>query len=136
MTDFVADTSALIAILTAESEAEAFMAAFDSCEAYAISAATLHEAHCVARRAGLVDGNARLDRFVELTRPNVEPFDGRQLDVARDAYLRYGRGSGHRAGLNMGDCFSYALARTHGLPLLFKGDDFVHTDIEPALTPQ
>ena len=60
-------------------------------------------------------------------------FDDEQLRVARAGYAMYGRGSGHRAGLNMGDCFAYALAKTLRLPLLFKGDDFLHTDIDVAL---
>jgi ribonuclease VapC len=63
----------------------------------------------------------------------VVPFGERELEVAVDARLRFSRGSGHAAKLNFGDCFSYALARTRNLPLLFKGDDFIHTDVVPAL---
>lgn len=59
----------------------------------------------------------------------VIPVDGGQARVAGDAYLRYGRGSGSRARLNYGDCFSYALAVSRDEPLLFKGDDFIHTDV-------
>jgi ribonuclease VapC len=61
------------------------------------------------------------------------PFDAEQLAAARDAHRRYGRNSGSRAQLNFGDCMSYALAKVTGEPLLFKGDDFTHTDITPAL---
>ena len=63
----------------------------------------------------------------------VMPFDALQLDIAQDAYKRFGRGSGHSAGLNMGDCYSYALAKSLDMPLLFKGEDFIHTDIMSAL---
>jgi len=63
----------------------------------------------------------------------VEPVTEEQARIAREAYRQYGRGRGHLAGLNFGDCFAYALARVTGEPLLFKGDDFIHTDITPAL---
>ena len=67
--------------------------------------------------------------MVSLLEAEIVPFDAVQLVTARQAYREFGRGSGHRASLNMGDCFSYALAKIRGLPLLFKGDDFIHTDI-------
>jgi ribonuclease VapC len=63
------------------------------------------------------------------------PFDAKQAAVASRAYRDFGRGSGHPAGLNLGDCFSYALANVVGEPLLFAGDDFVHTDVIPAYVP-
>ena len=135
MTSFAVDTSALVAILTGEPEAETFMVLFDQADGFAVSAATLHEAHCVARRSGIDRGSERLDRLIELTAPMISPFDVEQLHAAKGAYGRYGRGTGHPARLNMGDCFAYALAKTRNLPLLFKGDDFIHTDIEPALRP-
>ena len=75
-------------------------------------------------------------RFDDLLREAgiiIEPFDEIQAHVAREAYRDFGRGSGHRARLNFGDCFAYALARCRGEPLLFKGDDFSQTDIAPAL---
>lgn len=64
----------------------------------------------------------------------VVPVD-MQVHIGYEAFLQYGRGSSHRASLNFGDCFAYALAKTRNLPLLFKGDDFIHTDIVPALSP-
>jgi ribonuclease VapC len=131
----VIDSSVFIAILANEPEAEHFMVALDEADTVFVSAATLHESFCVAGREALVDGRERLDRMVELVAPRIHPFDQAQLAAARQAYLRYGRGSQHKAGLNMGDCFAYALAKTRDLPLLFKGDDFIHTDIEPALKP-
>ncbi|WP_328600472.1 type II toxin-antitoxin system VapC family toxin [Mesorhizobium xinjiangense] len=129
------DTSALIAVLNREADAERFIQAFHLSEALVISMATILEAHCVASRDALPQGQTRLRRLIVELNPEASPFDELQLVSARQAYARYGRGSGHRAKLNMGDCFSYALAKTRGLPLLFKGGDFIHTDIEPALTP-
>ena len=67
--------------------------------------------------------------------PRIVPVLPEDAEIAADAFLRFGRGSGHKAQLNFGDCFSYALAKSRNLPLLFKGDDFIHTDIEPALKP-
>ena len=64
----------------------------------------------------------------------IEPVTAEQAHLARRAYRSYGRGSGSPARLNLGDCFAYALAKATGEPLLFKGDDFPHTDIEPALS--
>jgi ribonuclease VapC len=130
---FVLDSSALIAILAAEADADRFMRHLDDHADAQISAATVHEAFCVASGERFRDGRARLSRMLEPIDPTIVAFDAEQLLVSQEAFLRYGRGSGHRAKLNMGDCFSYALAQTRGLPLLFKGDDFIHTDIEPAL---
>jgi ribonuclease VapC len=75
----------------------------------------------------------RLELLVENLSPQVVSFDLGQLAVAKAAYTRFGRGTGHPANLNMGDCFAYAVAKTRRLPLLFKGNDFIHTDVEPAL---
>jgi ribonuclease VapC len=135
LTNLAIDTSALVAILTGEPEAESFIALLDQASGIAVSAATLHEAYCMARRSGIERGSERLDRLIELTAAMISPFDVEQLYAAKVAYRRYGRGTGHAANLNMGDCFAYALAKTRQLPLLFKGDDFIHTDIEAALTP-
>ena len=74
-----------------------------------------------------------LDDLIDNFKIVVEPFTAEQAQIARQAYRDYGKGSGHRAQLNFGDCFSYALARVKREPLLFKGDDFVHTDVRPAL---
>ena len=127
------DTSALIAIINAEPEATAFVDAIGTASEALVSTATLLEAHFVACRwaGGVTAGDLQslIDRL-ELT---VVAFDLVQMEASRTAYALYGRGSGHRANLNMGDCFAYALAKTRNLPLLFKGDDFIHTDVEPAL---
>ena len=74
----------------------------------------------------------RFDDLVKEAHIAIEPVTEAQARVAREAYRDFGKGSGHPARLNFGDCFAYALAKTTGEPLLFKGDDFVHTDIVPA----
>lgn len=135
MSGFVLDSSALIAILAAEPDADRFKRYIDEDADAHISAATVHEAFCVANGERFRDGPARLARMLDLIDPAIVAFDVGQLVAGREAFIRFGRGSGHPAKLNMGDCFSYALAKTRNLPLLFKGDDFVHTDIEPALKP-
>jgi ribonuclease VapC len=78
-------------------------------------------------------GRERLERFFVLTRTDVVAVTPQQAMIAIDAFRNYGKGR-HPAGLNIGDCFSYALARATGHPLLFKGNDFVHTDVRSALT--
>jgi ribonuclease VapC len=74
----------------------------------------------------------RFDDLVKEARIAIEPVTEAQARIAREAYRDFGKGSGHPAKLNFGDCFAYALAKTTGEPLLFKGDDFIHTDIIPA----
>lgn len=133
LTDLAVDSSALIAILAGEPEEAQFRQSLADADAVIISAATLHETYCVARRRLGNSGVARLDGMLNMVDPEIAPFDVGQLEAAKAAYAEFGRGSGHKAGLNMGDCFSYALAKTLDLPLLFKGDDFVHTDIQSAL---
>jgi ribonuclease VapC len=128
----IADSSALIAILKEEPESKAFKAAILGSLRVQISAATYFEASIV------VDGyknpllRARFDAILEATNISIEPFTPEQAQIARQAYRDYGRGSGHRANLNFGDCFAYALARVKREPLLYKGDDFVHTDLRSA----
>ncbi|MEX0405487.1 type II toxin-antitoxin system VapC family toxin [Aquibium sp. LZ166] len=135
MSGFVLDSSVLIAILAAEPDADRFKRYIDDDINAQISAATVHEAFCVVSGERFRNGAARLDRMLGLIGPVIVPFDASQLSASREAYVRFGKGSGHPANLNMGDCFSYALAKTRNLPLLFKGNDFIHTDIEPALKP-
>lgn len=135
MSGFVLDSSALIAILAAEPDADRFKRHIDDDPDACISAATVHEAFCVATSERFRDGPARLGRMLDLIDPAIVAFDADQLIASRKAFVRFGRGSGHPAKLNMGDCFAYALAKTRNLPLLFKGDDFIHTDIKPVLGP-
>lgn len=129
----IVDSSVLVAILFNEPEAPAYLEALYPISHPRISAASFLEAAIVidSRRRPALSG--RLDELVRGLRLLIEPVTEEQARLARAAYQDYGRGSGHPAQLNFGDCFAYALARVTGEPLLFKGDDFIHTDITPAL---
>ena len=129
----IVDSSALVAILYNEPEAAACLRAIYRAERRRISAANFLEAAIVidARRSPRV--SRRFDDLVREADIVIEPVTEEQAHIARQAYLDYGRGSGHPARLNFGDCFAYALARASGEPLLFKGDDFRQTDIAPAV---
>lgn len=133
MTGLVIDTSALVAVINGEPDAVRFLEALVSASRLCMSAATAHELNCVLLRHRRDDGPALLSGLLGRLEPEILPFDAVQLDIARAAYAFYGRGAKHKAGLNMGDCFAYALAKTADLPLLFKGNDFIHTDIRPAI---
>lgn len=130
---FVLDTSALVAVLLDEPDADAYRRYLNDNIDPVMGVTTLYELYCVARRQEFSEGEERIATLLSLLEPELMPFDIDQLLVARGSYARYGRGSGNPANLNMGDCFAYALAKSRGLPLLFKGDDFIHTDIRPAL---
>lgn len=134
MTGLVVDTSALICILFDEPDALACAQAIAERNHCVISTASVLEGHSVMVRRRIPDGTERISGLLADLHLEVAAFDNRQLETAIAAYQQYGRGTGHDAGLNLGDCFSYALARTRNLPLLFKGDDFVHTDIASALS--
>ncbi len=132
----IVDTSALIAILRKEPEAPAFARAIAGSPATRLSAVSYVEAGAVLDRAGEPSIARMLDRLLETAAIEVAPVTTTQAVVARAAYRDFGKGSGHPAGLNFGDCFAYALAVEAGEPLLFKGDDFGHTDVElPPLRP-
>lgn len=124
----VVDTSALIAILTSEHDAERLVAALQSDPIRLISAATLTEAGIVAMALAGEGGGADLDDLVAELDLEIVPFGADHARLAREAWLRFGKGR-HPARLNLGDCFSYALAKAAGEPLLFKGDDFGRTDL-------
>ena len=132
---FIVDSSVIIAILTREDDLERVAAFLLSDAPKFVSAGTLMESGTVVGRKIGSEGLANLRTLLEKTQIETVPFDASQAEVGVQAYMRFGKGSGHRAELNFGDCFSYALAKTRNLPLLFKGDDFIHTDIEPALKP-
>jgi len=132
--NIVVDTSALIAILRAEADAPDLLEIIGAADEVMISAATLLEASIVT--AGKGDETLRLKRLVEQTELVVVPFSAEESLVGEEAYRRFGRGSGHPAKLNFGDCFAYALAKARGLPLLFKGNDFIHTDLKLAWRPE
>lgn len=124
----VIDTSALIALLIAEPNAERLRAALESDPVRRVSAATVVEASLVLLRRFGNAGDASLDRLLRGLNADVIAVDLEQTSVARDAALRYRRGH-HPAALNFGDCFSYALASVMGESLLFVGNDFTQTDI-------
>ncbi|WP_245481634.1 type II toxin-antitoxin system VapC family toxin, partial [Mesorhizobium sp. M7A.F.Ca.CA.004.11.2.1] len=100
-----------------------------------MSAATLMECGTVVVGRYGAAGTAELRGLLERLKVTIVALTAEHAQAGIEAYALYGRGTGHPAKLNMGDCFSYALARTRNLPLLFKGNDFIHTDIEPALKP-
>lgn len=124
----IVDTSALIAILGEEPDADQFMKAL-SARRSRISAPTLLETLIVASPARRPDVRSLLEE----TTTSVVQFDQRLTELAATAHEQYGRRSGSAAKLNFGDCFSYALAKAYDEPLLFKGDDFTHTDVRSAL---
>jgi ribonuclease VapC len=127
----VVDSSALIAILREEADCATLTAKIAQAERCLISAVTLLETSIVAAsRRGLVSW-ARLDALMKESGIEVIPLDEAQQGVARDAFLRFGRGR-HPAALNICDCAAYALAKQRGLPLLFKGNDFAKTDVIAA----
>jgi ribonuclease VapC len=128
----VIDSSAVIAILFDEPEAEALLSQIAVAEVCRLSSASLVEIGIVLRRDAATLRRAAFDEMLRLFSIKIEPVTEEQAYLALDAYDQFGKGTGHRAGLNYGDCFSYALARQSGEPLLFKGNDFTHTDLEAA----
>ena len=128
----IVDTSALVAILRAEPDADSFALALAADRAPRMSVANYLEAAIVIDSARDPVASRQVDRLVIRAGLALEPVTAEQARVARAAYRDFGRGSGHPAKLNFGDCFAYALARCADEPLLFKGDDFGHTDVEPV----
>ncbi len=128
----ILDTSALVAILANEADAPRYAEAIgDAAGRIALSAATLVELTMVVEGRGgrlAVD----LDAILMRLRPDVIPVTREQAEIAREGWRRYGKGR-HKAALNLGDCFAYALAKERDEPLLFKGDDFALTDVRRAL---
>lgn len=136
MSDCAIDTSALLALVLGEDDAASFAEVLAEPGRKVVSAATLFEAAVAAERRGGLEARDRLDRLITRIGPEIVPFDESHLGWARDAYRRFGKGR-HPAALNLGDCMAYATARHAVLPLLFKGDDFGQTDIEPvSSTPE
>ncbi len=128
----VADTSAIIAVLTKEQEGSLFLDAMVNDGEVLVSTASAVELMIVAMGRG---DDIYQDAIQFLKRPFVRliQLDQAQMRAATDAYERYGKGRGHSASLNFGDTFAYALATVRRLPLLFKGDDFTQTDIASAM---
>lgn len=127
----IIDTSAMIAILYKEPEAEAFAHIIHDADASRISVASYVELSMVVENQLGADGMRQAETFVRRAGIIIEPVTLEQGELARQAFLDFGKGR-HTAGLNFGDCFSYALAKATGEPLLFKGHDFGRTDIKPA----
>jgi ribonuclease VapC len=128
----IVDTSAVMAILLVERDARTFADALAEALRPRMSAATYVELVNVCDRRLGSAAIPTADELIKRARLEIEPFTVEQAQWARHARLTYGVGR-HRANLNFGDCFVYALAKSTGEPLLFKGDDFVHTDIVSAI---
>ena len=126
----VVDTSVLLAILQDEPERRRFNEALESADSRLMSVATFVETSIVIESRYGAEGLRDLDLLLERAGLELVPVDVEQARAARAAYSRYGKGR-HPAALNFGDCFSYALARVLGEPLLFKGGDFSQTDLQP-----
>jgi ribonuclease VapC len=131
----VVDSSAIVAIVLGEPEREAFLALLTAQAPLSMSAVTLHESSIVTAGKKADPVAIRfVDGLIQQYAIEIVPVDIDGAVDAREAYFRFGRGW-HDARLNLADCFSYSLAKTRGEPLLFKGDDFLKTDIVPAWRP-
>ena len=128
----ILDASAVIAILRDEPEAARFAQAIQNAEHRRISAVNYVEAAAVVDGSRDPVASRQFDDLLREARVTIEPVTQVQARIAREAYRDFGKGSGHPARLNFGDCFAYALARAMGEPLLYKGDDFSHTDVASA----
>jgi ribonuclease VapC len=127
----VIDTSAIIAVLLREPDAPRLMVVFNTTAPGRLSAASLLEAGMVMQARLGDEGESRLDRLLQRLGVEIVPVSREHAEIARAAFRRFGKGR-HPAALNFGDCFSYALARALGEPLLFVGDDFSRTDVGVA----
>lgn len=128
----VIDSSALIAILSNEAESGEFAAAIEADPIRLISAASLLETAIVIEARHGLAGGIKLDELVEIAQISIVSVSAEQITLARMAFREFGKGR-HVAGLNFGDCFSFALAKLHGEALLFKGNDFSQTDIRAVV---
>lgn len=126
----VLDTSALIAILFGEPEADAFLDLISQDAKRLLSAGTALELMIVIESRKGEIGGRDLDLFLHRANIDIVPFDSEQAELARTAWRHYGKGNNHPAQLNFGDCFAYALSKISGEPLLFKGNDFMQTDVQ------
>ena len=129
----IVDSSALIAILDAEADAAVYAEALAEADVPLISAATLIEAGIVMVNRHGPRGAKKVYALIDEAGIGIEEVTPHQARMAIDAFVAYGKGRKHKAGLNYGDCFVYALAKATGMPLLFKGDDFRRTDLSAVL---
>jgi ribonuclease VapC len=125
----ILDASALVALLRGEPEAQFCAEAIEEATHRRISAIAFVETAVVIDGSRDPIASRRFDDLMREANVTIEPVTEHQANIAREAYRDFGKGSGHPAKLNLGDCFSYALAKVKNEPLLFKGNDFVHTDI-------
>jgi ribonuclease VapC len=123
------DTSVLISIILAESDADEVMSSMIDAGTLCLSAVSALEAGIVARTRAGAKADTRLRQLFADLAVEIVPFDRAQADVALERFRIYGKGIHPKARLNFGDCASYALAKSRNIPLLFKGDDFTHTDV-------
>ena len=131
----VVDASAIVAILTGESESALLVAALDRAEGAITTPLAIYEAVLGVRRkrrSGVAQAERAVMEFLSAARIKVEPVDPTAAHLALEAFDRYGKGNQHPAQLNLGDCFAYAQAKVGGASLLYKGEDFSKTDIESA----
>jgi ribonuclease VapC len=131
----IIDASAIIAILRAEPEAASFARAIADATDRRVSAVNFVESAVVIDASRDPIATRRFDDFIAAANISIEPVTETQAHIARAAYRDFGKGSGHPAKLNFGDCFAYALAKEVGEPLLYKGGDFAQTEIASALPP-
>ena len=131
----VIDTSAVVAILFGEPEGAAYATAIEQATTRLVSAVTRVELACVIEGRKGEAGHAMIERFLELADIEVSAVTPQQAMAAIEGFRNFGKGR-DRAALSIGDCFSYALAKSASQPLLFKGRDFAQTDIEPAIRPE
>jgi len=128
----ILDTSALVAVLFGEPEGEVFTGLIHDADRCLISAGTFLELSIVIERQAGPEAARQCDMFFRRAGIIIEPFTVEQAHIAREAFHDFGKGR-HRAGLNFGDCFAYALSKVTGEPLLFKGNDFKKTDAAGAV---
>jgi ribonuclease VapC len=129
------DASAIVAILTREPEADMLADTLETARASMTSPIAIFEAVlgiCRKRHASVEEAREDVREFIEITGVRAVPITDQEAEKALAAFSRYGKGRGHPAQLNLGDCFAYAMAKNHRTTLLFKGEDFNKTDIQPA----
>lgn len=131
----IVDSSAIVAIVLDEVEGPGIAATIINADVARVSSTTWFETTLVIDRKKDAVLSRKFGRLVNRLGLEVVPFNRNQAEIARTAFNRFGKGMGHKAQLNFGDCMAYALAKSMGEALLFKGKDFTHTDIEPALKP-
>ena len=129
----IIDSSAIMAIVRNEPERQAFITAIADASRRLLAAPNLLEAAIVVERLGDPTLVREFDTVLADLQVESVPFTAAHAQIARDAYRDFGKGSGHPAQLNFGDCFAYALAKDTGEPLLYKGDDFGYTDVRSAV---